>query len=75
MLVPVLKSIEDSCSLATLETAFQDMLDIAKEIDRKTFTMPALGSEIGGLDFETQVKPLMEKFFGQNEDIVVDVYL
>lgn len=75
MLIPVVKTEEDSCSIRTIETAMEDMLNIVKELDLKSIAVPALGCGFGGLDFETQVRPVYEKYFGELEDVTLEVYL
>lgn len=74
LLTPVLKSIEDSCSPSTIELILDDIIEINKQLGKTSFAIPALGCVLGGLDFETQVKPIFESKFGEHEELDVEVF-
>lgn len=71
---PILKSMEDSCSVSTIEIILDDIVELANQLGKKSFAIPALGSTLGSLDFETQVKPVFEQKLGAIEDIDFEVY-
>lgn len=71
---PILKSMEDSCSVSTIEIILDDIVELANQLGKKSFAIPALGSTLSSLDFETQVKPVFEQKLGAIEDIDFEVY-
>lgn len=44
-------------------------------IHNSSIALPKLGCNNGGLDWETQVKPLMEKYLGDLDKVDVEIYV
>lgn len=61
--------------LEYIELGLKKFISTYKEKGIKSIAFPKLGCGNGGLDFETQVRPLMDKYLSNLDDIEVYVYL
>jgi len=61
--------------LEYIEQGLKKFSETYKEKGIKSIAFPKLGCGNGGLDFESQVKPLMDKYLSKLNDIDIYVYL
>lgn len=71
---PTKKNWRNPSKMEYIELGLQKFVNTYKEKGIKSIAFPELGCGNGGLDFSTQVKPLMDKYLS-NLDINVYVYL
>lgn len=64
----------DKSKISYIEDGLKKFVEIYKEKGITSISFPLLGCNNGGLDFETQVKPLMEKYLNL-DDILIEIYL
>ena len=69
---PTKKSWMFPSKLEYIELGLKKFVDKYKEFEIKSIAFPKLGCGYGGLNFETQVKPLMEKYLNSLD---IDIYL
>lgn len=63
-----------SARLEWLDEATQNALHFCREKFYSRLAIPQIGSGIGGLDYETQVRPLFEKIVQHYQDVDLAVY-
>ncbi len=61
---PTKRHWREKSTLAIIETGLQKFVAIYAETGIESVAFPMLGSGLGGLDWETQVRPLMERYLG-----------
>lgn len=70
---PTKKSWRGGSRLEWIEQGLKYLLEHYEEWGIQSLAMPALGCDLGGLDWETQVKPLMIRYLSQM-NIPVEIY-
>lgn len=61
-------------TLERLESAFITAIDFAKKHELEGFALPRIASDIGGLDWHSQVKPLLESFASAEDSLTVELW-
>lgn len=72
---PTKENWRNPSKLEYIEAGLKKFSNTYKEKGIKSIAFPMLGCGNGGLDFETQVKPLMDKYLSSLDDIDIFVYL
>lgn len=72
---PTKENWRNPSKLEYIEAGLKKFCNTYKEKGIKSIAFPMLGCGNGGLDFETQVKPLMDKYLSSLDDIDIFVYL
>lgn len=62
---PTKRHWREKSTLDIIETGLQKFAAIYAQEGIASIAFPKLGSGLGGLDWETQVKPLMERYLGE----------
>lgn len=60
-------------TVEAIETSMKEMFWLARAEGIKSIAMPIIGCGLGGLDWETQVKPVVNKFYNEEVDLYVAV--
>ena len=63
-----------NADMELIRLSLEFMLEHMKENDVKSVNIPQIGCGIGGLKWE-EVQPLLEKIFGPEEDLVLQIVL
>ena len=71
---PTKKHWRDASTLEYIEAGLKNFVETYKKRGIKSITFPQLGCANGGLDWESQVKPLMLKYLNQ-VDIPVEIVI
>lgn len=66
---------KNKSEISYLEDGLQKFVDTYKQKGITSISFPQLGCANGGLDWETQVKPLMERYLSNLEDVEIIIYL
>lgn len=61
-------------TLERLEPSFLSALAFAKEAGLTGFALPRIGSGIGGLDWHTEAKPLLEKLSSAEDSLLIELW-
>lgn len=61
--------------LSYIEDGLKKFVDTYKDKGITSIAFPLLGCQNGGLDWESQVKPLMESYLSDLNDIYIVIYL
>ncbi len=64
LLMPTKRHWEEKTNLADLEWNINSLAGAIHELNITSLALPPLGCGLGGLDYQTQVKPLIYKFLG-----------
>lgn len=70
---PTKKDWRNPSELKYIEEGLRKFVDTYKEKGITSIAFPHLGCQNGGLDFESQVKPLMIKYL-ENLDLEIEIY-
>ena len=70
---PTKRDWKDPSSLELIEAGLQTFVRNYKKYNIKSITFPKLGCGLGGLDWETQVRPLMAKLLSNLPDLEVQI--
>ena len=62
---------DNKSSLELIEQSLQTLVQIANNFKSKKIYLPRPGCGIGGLDWETEVKPLCEKYLEDLENVFI----
>lgn len=65
----------DKSKLSYLEDGLKKFVDTYKDKGITSIAFPQLGCQNGGLDWETDVKPLMETYLSSLDDIEIVIYI
>lgn len=57
-----------------IEEGLESLKEFMRERKIATAAIPALGCGLGGLDFITEVKPLIDSAFGSSEEFKIELY-
>lgn len=61
-------------SLEWLEASMEEAVIYAKENGFEGFAVPRIGSGIGGLDWHTEAKPLLEKIAAREDTLTIELW-
>lgn len=75
LLFPTKQHWQDQSKLEWIEDGLQELaMQIYSGIITDPIAMPKIGCGLGGLDWDSQVKPLIEKYLG-NLNLLIEVYV
>lgn len=61
-------------SVEWLESSMEEAITYAKENGFVGFAVPRIGARIGGLDWETESKPIMEKIAAREDSLTIEIW-
>lgn len=70
---PTKKDWKHKSKIEYIDKGLQELAKIVREYDIKSIAIPPLGCGNGGLDWE-EVKPLMEKYLSQLDDVDITIF-
>lgn len=70
---PTKKHWKNGSELEWIEIGLQKLLATYKQLGITSMAFPPLGCGNGGLDYKTQVRPLMFKYLSQMEDVTIEI--
>lgn len=70
---PTKRHWKDPSDLALIEAGLKTFVKNYKDLSIKSITFPKLGCGLGGLNWEKEVKPLMQKYLGDLPDLNVQI--
>lgn len=70
---PTKRDWKDQSDLGLIEAGLKTFAENYKHFNIKSITFPKLGCGLGGLNWEKDVKPLMQKYLGDLQDVDVQV--
>lgn len=71
---PTKQHFKNPSKLEYIEAGLQRFVETYKEKEIESIAFPKLGAGLGGLDWELEVKPLMEKYLSDLESITIEIY-
>lgn len=74
ILFPTKKHWKNNTLTEYIEYGLQDFVETYNNIDIKSIAFPRIGYELGGLDYNTIVRPIMLKYLEPLKDIEVHIY-
>lgn len=57
-----------------LESSMEEAVAFAKANEMEGFAIPRIGAGIGGLDWETEVKPYLEKVASREDGLMIEIW-
>ena len=61
-------------SLEWVESSMEKAIAYAKENGFEGFALPRIGSDIGGLDWHTETKPLLEEIASREDTLTIELW-
>ena len=71
---PTKKDWREPSKIEYVEEGLYKFLSLYKDKGIKSIAFPKIGAGLGGLNWETEVKPLMEEYCSNLEDIMIEIY-